>query len=95
VDASALLPLSRWDVDAHAELFGGLPVRFGPTLDGIELFDPGALALSEAEAALMDPQQRLLLELTAELLLAAGPRAGKGSVGTYVGLSSTDYAKVR
>jgi len=72
VDASGLIPCSRWDVDSHAELFGGVPVRFGPTLRGIDLFDAHALAVPEAEAMLMDPQQRLLLELTAEVLPADG-----------------------
>lgn len=93
-DASALIPLSRWDVDAHADLYGGLPVRFGPTLGVIDRFDAAAVGVPEAEAALMDPQQRLLLELTAELLLEGGKSCVISAMGAFIGLSSTDYAKV-
>ena len=93
IDASILIPLSRWDIDSHAELYGGLPVRFAPTLVGIDLFDAQAMNVPEAEAVLMDPQQRLLLQMTGELLLNSDVKR-TASIGTYVGLSSTDYAKV-
>ena len=44
----------------------------------------------------MDPQQRLLLECVGEALLGGGGVApSAGNVGVFVGLSSTDYAKVR
>lgn len=94
VDASKIIPNCRWDVDSHTGLFGGLPVRFGPTLEGVELFDPTSMGIPEAEAVLMDPQQRLLLELTAELFLSYGGLDSSLNSGVFVGLSSTDYAKV-
>ena len=79
-----------------ADLFGGMPIRFGTFLAGIELFDAAALGVSDSEATLMDPQQRLLLEAVGELLLGSPElsAAGRASTGAFVGLSSTDYAKV-
>jgi acyl carrier protein len=94
IDASTLIPYSRWDVDLHESLYGGVPVRFGPTLKEIELFDTQAMMMSDAEAVLMDPQQRMLLELTGELLLQGGNIITPVSLGAFIGLSSTDYAKV-
>ena len=44
--------------------------QFGVFLDGVALFDPAALGIGDAEAALMDPQQRLLLETASEAMLA-------------------------
>ena len=79
----------------HADLFGGLPLRYGAFLDDIDLFDAQALGVSDGESAFMDPQQRLLLELVGELLLAdPALAASTQSTSVYVGLSSTDYAKV-
>lgn len=73
-----------------------MPIRFGTFLAGIELFDAAALGVSDSEATLMDPQQRLLLEAVGELLLGSPElsAAGRASTGAFVGLSSTDYAKV-
>jgi hypothetical protein len=96
VDASTLIPLSRWDIDSHADLFSGTPVRFAPVLENIDLFDPGSLGLSDAEASLMDPQHRILLEMAAEILFWRGKsfKVLDRNTGVFVGLSSTDYAKV-
>jgi acyl transferase domain-containing protein len=76
-----------------AGLYSGIPVRFAPILEGIEMLDAQAMGLSDAEATLMDPQQRLLLEATAELL-EAQQSVARQSTGVFIGLSSTDYAKV-
>lgn len=46
----------------------------------------------------MDPQQRLLLEAAGELLLSSNNgllAAARATMGTFVGLSSIDYAKAR
>lgn len=64
------IPVSRWDVEAQAELCGGIPVQFGVFLEDVGLFDTAAMGVSETEAALMDPQQRMLLESVAEVMLA-------------------------
>ena len=42
------IPVDRWDVQAQAELCGGLPVQFGVFLDGVAGFDAGALGISGA-----------------------------------------------
>lgn len=81
-----------------ADLFGGLPVRFGSFLPGADLFDTAAFSTSEAEALLMDPQQRLLMEAVGELLLGQARRPGmepsaRREVGVFVGLSTVDYLK--
>ena len=64
------IPVRRWDVEAQAELCGGIPVQFGVFLEDVGLFDAPAMGVSETEAALMDPQQRMLLESVAEAMLA-------------------------
>ncbi len=45
-------------------------LQFGVFLEGVFMFDPAGLGISDTEAALMDPQQRLLLETASEALLA-------------------------
>jgi acyl carrier protein len=82
-----------------ADVFSGLPVRFGSFLAEADLFDAAAFATSDAEAVWMDPQQRLLLEAVRELMLAqAGStgieQAARRDVGVFVGLSTVDYLKV-
>lgn len=76
-DASAVVPLDRWDVDT-----GYAPttsparmtahVRTAAFMPGVADFDAGAFRLSAPEAGAMDPQQRLLLEVSWEALQARG-----------------------
>ena len=95
--------LTLWSLPATptpADVFGGLPVRFGSFLPAVNLFDAAAFAISDAEALLMDPQQRLLLEAAGELLLGQTGRpdmatSARREVGVFVGLSTVDYLKVR
>jgi acyl transferase domain-containing protein len=55
--------------------------------------------MARSEALMVDPQQRLLLEAGLQLQEAAaaagtyGPAAG--AVGTYVGISTPDYADLK
>jgi acyl carrier protein len=87
-DQPRRIPLDRWDVEAQAELCGGLPVQFGVFLDGAALFDSAALGVSDTEAALMDPQQRLLLETATEAVLSrpqeAADEALRAGWGVFV-----------
>lgn len=79
-DASAVVPLSRWDADLAlpAHLPGELQPRFGSFLREVEQFDAAALGLTAAEAVLMDPQQRLVMEAFADVY-AATAAAGLAS----------------
>ena len=88
-DASALVPLDRWDVDA-----GYAPApdpsrmttycRTAGFVQGMADFDAGAFRLSGAEAGAMDPQQRLLLEAAALALADAGAGPERISVGAFL-----------
>ena len=70
VNATSKIPAMRWDIDvldANAIALGlGHAIRlrmgYGAFLQGVQLFDASAFAISSAEAIAMDPQQRLLLE---------------------------------
>ena len=60
--------------------------RFSIFLEGLDLFDTGAFAISDNEALLMDPQQRMLLECMGETLLQAQPAPGAvKDAGVFVG----------
>ena len=60
------------------------------------MFDPAALCIGEAEAALMDPQQRLLLETASEAMLAHPAEAAdeqlRSNWGVFV-VSGLDVTK--
>jgi tyrocidine synthetase-3 len=67
---------------------------WGGYLDTIDEFDAGFFGISPREAASMDPQQRLLLEVAWEALEDAGQvpdGLSGGSVGVFIGISSSDY----
>ena len=71
----------------------GVPSR-GGYLTSIDTFDADLFRISPAEAASIDPQHRLLLEVCWEALESTGssPLAWDGgSVGVFVGISTTDY----
>lgn len=61
-------------------------LQFGVMLEGVALFDPAALGISEAEAGLMDPQQRLLLETASEALLARPAEAADEALRAHWGV---------
>eukprot|EP00963_Diacronema_lutheri_P009971 scaffold941_cov454-Pavlova_lutheri.AAC.1 len=79
------VPMSRWDVENKI-----LPLRFGNFLRSIEYFDASVFSISNSEATLVDPQQRMLLETGKEALDLAVSK----KLSSYVGLSTTDYAKL-
>ncbi|MFF0746330.1 type I polyketide synthase [Streptomyces sp. NPDC004111] len=87
------VPADRWTVSGTAPA----GVRHGAFLDDVAHFDPGFFGISPREAAAMDPQQRLMLELAWEGLEDAGivPAALDGAtVGTFLGVTSQDYASL-
>jgi acyl transferase domain-containing protein len=63
-------------------------------LDGIELFDPAAFAISDAEAMLMDPQQRLLLETTPEAVAMSKKLLYNTTAGVFIGIATTEYTRL-
>ena len=84
-DHSGIVPFCRWDVDKPI-----LPLRFGSFLRNIESYDASLFSVSYSEAVLVDPQQRMLLEAGKVVLDFIRSR----KVSSYVGLSTTDYAKL-
>ena len=92
-DGIRCVPLGRWD--AEFSLDGLDPVVFGGFMDGAENFDGGLFAVQASEAVSMDPQQRLLLHFSWDALSCAGVGSSSmASLGVYVGISSTDYARL-
>ncbi len=90
-DAVSEVPKERWDPATD----GG--PRFGAFLSGVDLFDASFFGISPREAEVTDPQQRLLLEVAWEALEDAGlPADGlrRSATGVFVGIDSTDYARV-
>jgi thioester reductase-like protein len=70
----------------------------GAFLDEVDGFDPAVFGISPREAVGMDPQQRIALELSWEALESSGyaPTALSGQrVGVYIGVSTTDYVRMR
>ncbi|HVK98997.1 MAG TPA: polyketide synthase, partial [Dongiaceae bacterium] len=64
-------------------------------LSGYENFDARFFGVGEAEAQRLDPQQRLLLETSWEAFERAGlvPDQMTGTTGTWVGLSTQEFAQ--
>jgi thioester reductase-like protein len=101
-DTTGEFPAGRGDARSLYHPDPGNPgtayVIRGGFLDEVDGFDPGAFGISPREAVGMDPQQRLLLEVTWEALERAGyATAGLGgsATGVYVGMSTTDYVRMR
>ena len=90
IDTAAVIPLSRWDTNAQDRQMQQPSVRFASTLSHVDAFDTAFFGASSNEAQLMDPQQRLVLECTAAVAAAQGQQ----DCGVFVGVSSTDYARL-
>ncbi|MTE21412.1 KR domain-containing protein [Streptomyces sp. TRM43335] len=101
-DTTSEFPADRGDArafhDPSPEAPGKAYVVRGAFLDRVDRFEPAIFGISPREAAGMDPQQRILLEVAWETLERAGyaPDGLSGSAtGVYVGVSTTDYARMR
>lgn len=102
VDTTREFPASRGDARAlfhpDPDHPGTAYVIRGGFLDGVDGFDPAVFGISPREAVGMDPQQRIVLEVAWEALERAGyaPTELTGSrTGVYVGVSTTDYVRMR
>lgn len=92
-DLQSVVPLCRWDVEAHA-VGSSTDSRFGGWLEDIDLFDAAAYRLGAGvEAISIDPQTRLLMDRVVELRFTEGapPFANHNGVGVYVGCMYTEY----
>lgn len=101
-DATSEFPAERGDArpyyDPDPDTPGKAYTIRGAFLDRIDGFEPGVFGISPREAPGMDPQQRILLEVAWESLERAGyaPDSLNGSAtGVFVGVSTTDYARMR
>ncbi len=99
-DATSEVPAARWDreifYDPNPEAQGKISTQRGGFLADVEHFDPQHFGLAPAEVPHLDPQHRLLLETSWEAMedAAIAPDGLTGeSVGTFIGISSSDYAQ--
>jgi len=95
------VPKDRWNVDAYyhpdPEEPGKMVSRWGGFLEEVSGFDPAFFSISPREAARMDPQHRTVLEVVWEALEDAALPPAKlwgTRAGTYIGISSSDYANL-
>jgi acyl-CoA synthetase (AMP-forming)/AMP-acid ligase II/3-oxoacyl-(acyl-carrier-protein) synthase len=101
-DAVRDVPAARWNVEDYYHGGGPAPGRMytrrGGFLDDVTGFDPEFFSMSEAEARHLDPQQRLLLEVAWEALEDAGvlpEQVAGSSTGVFVGITTSDYARMQ
>ncbi|GAA4224494.1 hypothetical protein GCM10022254_04040 [Actinomadura meridiana] len=102
VDATREFPSERGDAASLYHPDPDEPGRAytvrGGFLEEVDRFEPAAFGISPREALGMDPQQRLTLEVAWEALERAG-YAPDGlvdkPVGVFIGLSTTDYVRMR
>ena len=102
VDTTREFPPSRGDARSvfhpDPDHPGTAYVIRGAFLEEVDGFDPAVFGISPREAVGMDPQQRIALELAWEALESAGyaPTELAGQrVGVYIGVSTTDYVRMR
>ncbi|HEX2051780.1 MAG TPA: thioester reductase domain-containing protein [Actinomycetota bacterium] len=102
VDATREFPSERGDAralyDEDPDTPGKAYVIRGAFIDDIDLFEPTMFGISPREAVGMDPQQRVGLEVSWEALENAGyaPDSLEDTrTGVYVGVSTTDYVRMR
>lgn len=102
VDATGEFPAERADAAAYFDPDPNAPGKAhtmrGGFLGRIDRFEPAVFGISPREAVGMDPQHRLTLEVTWEALERAGyaPDRLEGTrTGVYLGVSTTDYVRLR
>lgn len=100
-DATREFPEGRAVDSCHTgggtDTTGGHRIR-GGFLQRVDRFEPEAFGIPAAEAVSMDPQQRLALEVAWESLELAGyapDRLAGSATGVYLGVSSSDYTRLR
>ena len=101
-DAAREFPAERADARALYDPDPDAPGRAytisGSFLDQVDLFEPEVFGIAPREAVGMDPQQRITLEVAWEALERAGhapDRLDGSSTGVYLGVSTTDYVRLR
>src|SRR5829696_6368011 len=101
-DAAREFPADRADArslyDPDPDAPGRAYTITGSFLDRVDLFEPEVFGIAPREAVGMDPQQRITLEVAWEALERAGhapDRLDGTSTGVYLGVSTTDYVRLR
>ncbi|MDT0308873.1 SDR family NAD(P)-dependent oxidoreductase [Streptomyces sp. DSM 44917] len=96
------VPADRWRSEDFYDPEPGTPgrtySRHGGFVDGVREFDAGLFGIAPNEAVGVDPQHRFVLEVAWEALEHAGiaPDSLRGSrTGVYVGISGSDYERLR